>query len=220
MEILVLCDDLWHPGEVLKRGLAPLGEDAFDLDFVGAPKDILTDGFIRRYDVIVNARGNAHTPGNSSAPWFEPGVTAVMPQDFRRYVEEGRGFLALHAGNTSRRPHPMADFIGNDFIKHPPQCDVTVRPTGGHPITDGIEPFTVRDEHYMIDVFAPDAEVILKSSSDTEAGTQVAGYVRQIGKGRFCALTPGHNLAVFENENYLKLLKQALRWCAGDPAAE
>ena len=68
----------------------------------------------------------------------------------------------------------------------------------------------------MIDVFAPDAEVILTSSSDTEAGTQIAGYVRQIGKGRFCALTPGHNLAVFENGNYLKLLKQALRWCAGE----
>ena len=92
---------------------------------------------------------------------------------------------------------------------------MTVRPAGNHPITDGIESFTVRDEHYIIDVFVPDAEVILFSSSETEAGTQVAGYVRQIGKGRFCALTPGHNLAVFENENYLKLLKHALRWCAG-----
>ena len=49
-----------------------------------------------------------------------------------------------------------------------------------------------------------------------EAGTQAAGYVRQIGKGRFCALTPGHNLAVYENESCLKLLKQALRWCAGE----
>ena len=80
MKVLILCDDLWHPGEVLKRGLAPLEREGFGLDFVGAPKDILTEGFLRRYDVIVNARGNAHTPGNSSAPWFEPGVTAVMPR--------------------------------------------------------------------------------------------------------------------------------------------
>ena len=216
MNVLVLCDDIWHPGEVVKRGLAPLEKDGFALDFVGAPKDILTDSFIRRYDVIVNARGNAHSPANSSAPWFEPGVTAVMPEDFRRYVEEGRGFLALHAGNTSQRPHPMADFIGNEFIKHPPQCDVTVKPKDAHPITAGVEPFIVRDEHYMINVFAPDAEVILESSSDTEAGVQIAGYVRHFGKGRLCCLTPGHNLAVLENEQYRKLLKQAIRWCAGE----
>ena len=43
-----------------------------------------------------------------------------------------------------------------------------------------------------------------------------AGYVRKIGKGRFCALTPGHNPAVFENPDCLKLLKQALRRCAGE----
>ena len=216
MKVLILCDDIWHPGEVLKRGLKPLEKEDFDLDFVSSPKDILTDAFLRRYDVIVNARGNSHSAANSGAPWFEPGVTAVMPEDFRRYVEEGHGFLALHAGNTSRRPHAMADFIGNDFIKHPPQCAVTVRPVKEHPVTAGVEPFTVRDEHYMIDVFAPDAEVILTSASDTEAGTQTAGYVRQMGRGRFCSLTPGHNLAVYENENFLKLLKQALRWCAGE----
>ena len=216
MKVLILCDDIWHPGEVLKRGLKPLEKEDFDLDFVSSPKDILTDAFLRRYDVIVNARGNSHSAANSGAPWFEPGVTAVMPEDFRRYVEEGHGFLALHAGNTSRRPHAMADFIGNDFIKHPPQCAVTVRPVKEHPVTAGVEPFTVRDEHYMIDVFAPDAEVILTSTSDTEAGTQTAGYVRAMGRGRFCCLTPGHNLAVYENEQYHRLLKQALRWCAGE----
>ena len=56
MKVLILCDDLWHPGEVLKRGLAPLEKDGFDLDFVGAPKDILTDGFIEEHgrpDVII-----------------------------------------------------------------------------------------------------------------------------------------------------------------------
>ena len=110
----------------------------------------------------------------------------------------------------------MAEFIGNEFIRHPAQCDVTVKPTGKHPITEGIEPFTVRDEHYMINVFAPDVEVILESTSDSEAGTQIAGYTRTFGKGRLCCLTPGHNLSVFENEQYLKLIKQAILWCAGE----
>ena len=53
-------------------------------------------------------------------------------------------------------------------------------------------------------------------SVDTEAGTQTAGYVRRFGKGRLCCLTPGHNLAVLENEQYRKLIVQAIRWCAGE----
>ena len=216
MNVLVLCDDFWHPGEVIRRGLAPLEKDGFVLDFVEAPKDILTNEFIRRYDVIVNTRGNAHSPANRNAAWFEPGITAVMPEDFKKYVEEGHGFVAIHAGNTSQLPHPMAEFIGNEFIRHPAQCDVTVKPTGDHPITAGIEPFTVRDEHYMINVFAPDVDVILESTSDSEAGTQIAGYTRTFVKGRLCCLTPGHNLSVFENEQYLKLIKQAILWCAGE----
>ena len=215
MKILVLCDDQWHPGAVLRQGLKPLTADGFDFDFVEAPRDVLTPDRLRRYDAVVNARGNALSAAEPDVPWFEEGVTAVMPEDFRRYVEEGRGFLALHAGNTSRPGHPMGDFIGNIFRGHPPQCGVTVKPVKAHPITAGIEAFTVRDEHYIIDVTAPDAEVLLESTSDTEAGTQVAGYVRRIGQGHLCCLTPGHTLAVFENGSYLRLVKQAIHWCAG-----
>lgn len=217
MKILVLCDDLWHPGEVIERGIAPLRELGYDFDFVKAPKDILTVKMIRRYEVIINARGNCHSPGNASAPWFEPNVTAVMPDDFRAYVEEGYGFIALHAGNTYSRSGltAMAELIGNDFVGHPPQCSVTAKPVGNHMITDGVEEFVIRDEHYIIDVHAEDADVFLTTTSETNAGTQIAGYTRTIGKGRLCCLTPGHNCAIFEDENFAKLLCNAIDWCAG-----
>ena len=62
---------------------------------------------------------------------------------------------------------------------------------------------------------AKDADLFLTSTSDTEAGTQYAGYTRTFGKGRFCCLTPGHTLKVFHNPEYRKILKNALDWCAG-----
>ena len=96
MNVLVLCDDLWHPGEVIARGLRPLQKLGYNLDVVMACKDILTVKMLRDYDVIINARGNAHSPANAREPWFEDGVTAVMPNDFKEYVEEGHGFIALH----------------------------------------------------------------------------------------------------------------------------
>ena len=140
-----------------------------------------------------------------------------MPEDFRTYVEEGGGFLALHAGNTySAHNQPaMAEFIGNAFIGHPPQCEITARPVGDHPIVRGVESFTFRDEHYRIDLIAPDADVFLETVSDSPAGTQVAGYARRIGAGRLAVLTPGHNCAVLESESFTRLMANAVDWCAG-----
>lgn len=219
MRILLLCDDLWHPGEVVTRGLRPFRKLGYDPDTVMAPKDVLTPEMIREYDVIINARGAAHSPANFQAPWFEPGVTEVMPEDFRAYVEEGGGFIALHAGNTfSEKNVPaMAELVGNAFIGHPPRCRVEARPVGDHPIVKGVGPFTIRDEHYRIRLLADDAEVFLETTSDTPAGTQVAGYTRKIGKGRLCVLTPGHNCSVLESEPFTRLLANAVEWCAGNP---
>ena len=42
MKILVLCDDKWHPAEVVEKGMAFLTEEGFELDFVKDAKDILT----------------------------------------------------------------------------------------------------------------------------------------------------------------------------------
>ena len=220
MNILLLCDDLWHPGEVVTRGLRPLQKLGYALDVVTAPKDILTPGMLREYDVIINARGAAHSPANSGAPWFEPGVTEVMPEDFRAYVEEGGGFIALHAGNTfsGRNVPAMAELVGNEFIGHPPRCAIKARTVGNHPIARGVGEFDIRDEHYRINLTAPDAEVFLETTSDTEAGTQVAGYTRRIGKGRLCVLTPGHNCSVLESEPFTRLLANAIEWCAGNLA--
>lgn len=217
MNVLVLCDDFWHPGEVFTRGMKPLAKMGYNLDFVMACKDILTVKMLRDYDVIINARGDCHSPGNHTAVWFEDGVTAVMPDDFRDYVAEGHGFIALHAGNTytHERRYDMAEFIGNDFITHPPQCTITAKAVGNHPIMKGIEPFTFRDEHYMINVTAEDADIFMESTSETKAGTQVAGYTREIGKGRLVVLTPGHNCAVVESEPFTQILANAIDWAAG-----
>jgi len=40
MKVLVLCDDLWHPGEVILRGMRKIDRSKYDLDFVMACKCI------------------------------------------------------------------------------------------------------------------------------------------------------------------------------------
>lgn len=107
----------------------------------------------------------------------------------------------------------FADLTGSAFLGHPPRCEVAFHVTDEtHPVTAGVEDFTARDEHYMMDVFAQDARLFLSSRSE-KGGTQAAGYTRLIGEGRLCALTPGHTLAVWEQPQFQRLLLNALAWC-------
>ena len=94
MKILILCDDKWHPAEVVERGLAFLAEEGHALDFVRDAKDILTPAFLGRYPVVINAKGNALT-GANDAPWFEEGVTEAGPEELCALLE--RSGLPLYA---------------------------------------------------------------------------------------------------------------------------
>jgi hypothetical protein len=53
LNVLVLCDDLWHPAEVVKMGIGPMQGEEFRFDFVMAAKDILTPQRIAQYPVII-----------------------------------------------------------------------------------------------------------------------------------------------------------------------
>ena len=206
IKALVICDDLWHPGEVIVKGLESFPASEVRFDIVMDAKDILTRELLEEYSVIINCKCNSITAANTH-PWFEAGVTEVMPEDFEDYVRRGGGFLSVHSGNAFYRENdcwPYIEFVGNYFVQHPPRCPVRVIPTGEHPITEGIDPFTVRDEHYEIRVIAEDAEQILCTESEA-GGRQTGGYVRKIGQGRLCVLTPGHILSVWQNESYQRL---------------
>ncbi len=217
LKTLVLCDDCWHPAETVLRAFKNVPSGRYELDYVTAPRDILSKRMLREYDVVICDRADSFSPALRDSKWFDPKWCEVMPADFEEYVSLGRGFVSLHAGNSLRKSDSpdMCAFIGNEFLFHPPQCPVTVRPSKPHPITEGVKPFTVRDEHYVIKLLCDDADVFLESSSETEAGTQIAGYTRSIGRGRLCALTPGHTYSALSEPEYLKLIFNAVDWCAG-----
>ena len=214
MKALFLCDDLWHPAEVVERGLAGMAWRGIELDVVRDAKDVLTPAMLAEYDALVVAKSNVVTAANS-APWFEPGVTECGPESIARYVACGGGLVALHAGLSFARDAVPAytELVGSYFLGHPPREPVHVRVAARHPVTEGVESFTERDEHYQIAVTAPDAEVFLTSVSE-HAGTFPSGYARAYGEGRVVGLTPGHILSVWENPNFRRLLENALRWCA------
>ncbi|CAA9581498.1 MAG: hypothetical protein AVDCRST_MAG88-3394 [uncultured Thermomicrobiales bacterium] len=208
MRALVLCDDYWHPARTVRAGLAPLESAGLTFDWIEHAGAWSAER-MAEYPVVVLAKAN-HVSASDREPW----VTGEVQDAFRAYIRRGNGLLAIHSGTAGYRHLPvLRGVLGGVFISHPPQCPVTVAPREGHPLAMGSMPFTQVDEHYMMELDDPEAEVILTTTS--EHGAQAGGWTRAEGDGRVCVLTPGHNLPVWLHPAYQVVLLNALRWCGG-----
>jgi len=203
---LVLCEDQWHPVETVRRGLGTLSGQEFEFEFL-ADGSRWSSSAMKSFPLVILAKANHICASNQSA-W----LTAETQMAFRSFVREGGGLMLLHAGTCYKDLSEMCGVTGGAFLSHPNQCAVTVEPKAGHPLAAGVNLFTETDEHYFMSFDATEADVFVWSHS--EHGKQPAGWTRKEGSGRVCALTPGHNLEVWLNPEFQKLLSNALRWTA------
>lgn len=204
---LVICADAWHPAQTVKGGLAPLGAGGFEFEFLENGAERLAE-MLPQFSIAVLAKANMLSAADQR-PWLSPGLAAA----FRDHVRRGCGLVVIHAGTSRYEQSPgMGEMIGGAFRSHPDPCPVTLEPAISCPLTTGVDAFTVRDEHYFVSLNDPQAMVFLNSQS--EHGVQPAGWTRNEGAGRVCALTPGHSLEVWRHPSFQKLLLNALGWAA------
>lgn len=204
---LVICGDLWHAAETVRRGLSSLADAGFDCEFLAegakCPAEIPDE-----FSVLVLAKANMISAADQR-PWLNEDSQAA----FQFFLQRGKGLLVIHAGSAGYGELPvMRRAMGGAFVHHPPQCTVTLNPKAGHPLTKGVVPFKVNDEHYFVKLDDAHADVFLHSQS--EHGDQPAGWARIAGESRVCVLTPGHNLEVWLQPAFQKLLLNVLRWTA------
>ncbi len=206
MRALVLCDDHWHPARTPRAGLAPLADAGFTFDWVEDARE-WSAARMADYPVVILTKANEVSAADR-APWMTPEVEGA----FGAFVRDGGGLLAIHSGTAGYRETPiLRALLGGVFVQHPAQCDVTIAPRGEYPLTAGLAPFTIRDEHYHMAFDAADATRFLDTTS--EHGTQPGGWTREEVTGRVCVLTPGHNVEVWLHPTYQALLGNTLRWC-------
>ena len=224
MRVLLICDDYWHPGQVPIDGAAPLVNQGFQFDTITNANDFSPE-MLARYPVVLLCKCDEVSQSDRQS-W----KTEAVQRAFIDYVENGGGLLAVHTATVSGKNTGALDaLIGCRFISHPNAVPVTVQPVKPHPVTEGVEMFIETDEHYHIELLAPDLDILIASYSpaqgeeskfsedpyhNTTAAICPAGYVRTQGAGRICVLTPGHNLPVWLNPQFQRLLSNALRWCA------
>jgi type 1 glutamine amidotransferase len=204
---LVLCEDPWHPGTIARRGLKTLGDCGFDFEFLKNSADWPALD-MRKFPLVVLAKSNV-APAKDQRAW----LTKDSERDFCNHIRCGNGLVVIHSGTAGYAELPvMRGLMGGTFLHHAPQCPVTIEPKRRHPLTKGVAPFTIQDEHYFVKLNDARGKVFLHSHS--EHGVQPAGWTCAGGKGRVCVLTPGHNLKVWLHPSFQILLQNALRWAA------
>jgi type 1 glutamine amidotransferase len=207
MNILVLCDDYWHPARIPREGLAALAGAEFTFDWIEDAHDWSSER-MAMYPVAILTKSN-NVSSTDRTDWMTESVQAA----FHDYVHNGNGLLAIHSGTAEYAQKPMLrSLLGGVFDHHPEQCPVMIEPHKGHSLSEGSAAFTVKDEHYFMGLDDPQADVFVTTRS--EHGEQPGGWRRTEGNGRVAVLTPGHNLEVWLHPSFQTLLVNSLRWCS------
>jgi len=127
------------------------------------------------------------------------------------WVRAGGGLLAAHAATVIGEANTaLRRLIGGRFVSHPPQFSFPVYPLyQGHPITEGINSFSVFDEFYIENY---DDGLELHLAAFDRGVCHPMAWSKAEGQGRVAHIALGHGPAVWNLAPYQQLMRQAADW--------
>jgi type 1 glutamine amidotransferase len=142
-------------------------------------------------------------------------------QTLRDHRARGGALLALHmASNTLDGLDEWPEWVGGRWVQgrsmHPPIGEARVEvTTTDHPITAGLEPFSLFDELYCHLEVAPTSKVLLHHEYEGEDQPLVWVVERDGGRTVYDAL--GHDVRSFASAGRIDLLRREVQWLLGTP---
>ncbi|WP_151737527.1 ThuA domain-containing protein ['Paenibacillus yunnanensis' Narsing Rao et al. 2020] len=131
-----------------------------------------------------------------------------------QFVAGGGGLLVIHNGISLQASPELCQLIGAKFTGHPPYTTLPFQlADSGHPLTEGLEAFTMDEEPYRFEL-DPLAEITVLLTYEHEGQEWPAAWVRNYGLGRVVFLMPGHHRPSFEREAYGRWIVNAAKWAA------
>lgn len=134
------------------------------------------------------------------------------------HAARGGGIMALHTGCISFDDWPgWHRLLGGGWVWgqsfHAPGLEpVAAHALVHHPITEGVVPFTVTDEHYRKLAISPEALALVEGKTATGEAHPLAWAVTS--PTRAFTLTLGHDLASITHPQAARLVRQAALWAA------
>lgn len=186
-------------GEVVEPILRQSGH--FDLTRVKNDLSVLEGDGLASYDLLVFY----YTVGQ---------ITDAQKNGLLNWVAGGKGYAGFHSAADSFRDCPeYRALVGGWFVTHPRYREYQVSVVDPeHPITQGLDEFTVTDEQYITD-YDPRNQVL--ASALWKGGAMPVAWTKSWGKGRVFYLALGHDSNACRHEMFKLLLTRGALWAAG-----
>ena len=210
---LVLIGDQPHEPAHVEAGLRPVFEATGVVPHFAVDVRALSAENLARVRLLVILRDGLQRPqtaGQEDYIWMTPAQERAVVE----FVERGGSFLNLH-NSMGLYPDdgPYLKLVGGRYIGHGPLERFRVEVVDPqHPITRGVEDFSVADEQHTPPCDENKVHVLLRNRSDT-GQTAAAGWAYEPGQGRLCHLANGHTRESLAHPMYQRLMRNAVLWC-------
>jgi type 1 glutamine amidotransferase len=140
-------------------------------------------------------------------------LTADQEQTFEDFVNDGGSLLIHHDGfGFYPKDGAITRLARSYFINHPPIGEITIKPTGDFKeLNSNIEPFTVKDEEYVVEMDESQTNVFLESHSEKN-GRHAQGWAHEYGGGKVVVLIPGHDSSILYHPMFKKCVTNVITW--------
>jgi uncharacterized protein len=210
-------DNIQSSVEAIKKMGA---QNGFGVDVTDDPL-FFTDATLKRYKALVFSNTNNEAFANDS-----------QREAFKRFIESGGGFVAIHSASGSERNWPYFwQVLGGKFVRHPHQQMFIVRAKDPNfPATRKLPAtFEWTDECYYLDHLNPDIHVLLVTDpaqlDDPDKATYPGNrfgdslplsWYQEYDGGREYYLALGHNKADYSNPRLCDQILGGILWAMGE----
>jgi uncharacterized protein len=155
-------------------------------------------------------------------------ISEQAKADFVARLREGKGLVVLHHAIASYQDWPeYHKIIGARYYLEKTVVDGVEKPRSAYqhgvhfkvhvvdpqnPVTRGMRDYEILDETYKL--FDVDEEVQPLLTTDEPLSNPIIAWCKTYGPARVVYIQSGHDHTAYENPNYQKLLRQAIRWAA------
>ncbi len=188
----------------------------FDVKVCEDPLILESNSALKAYDVIVFTMFNKRVPT----------ITGQAQENLLNFVKGGKGFYIQHLGSAS---FPQWDefgkLCGRKWVMgtsgHGPRSVFKVNIANKtHPITQGIDDFSIFDELYAKLQGDSDIDVLVSTYSDWSKQTEPLVFSRSYGKGRCVHNALGHDFKAIKNPGMQQIIRRAVEWAATGKVAK
>jgi hypothetical protein len=177
-----------------------------------------TPDIARQYDAVLFYNHHQNKPGET-LPWFQSKFFDTLGKLGDSGAGMNMGIGVLHHAFHAFFDFPLWDDLTGHYqrreVKVPPMQAIGVHiADASHPIARGLSDFSLFDEPYdMPPAFESDGNHIILESQNP-ANISSMAWTRQFKDSRVFCFQSGHDGRVFGDENYRRVMHNAVRWLA------